>query len=590
MDGNPSLMDGHDDVGRAAAELCRRIPAPLAPLARIAYNYAWSWLPGGTDLFRAVDADRFELCKRNPVRLLQEASWPALDRAAADTELLTRAAEIERRIDDIVAAPAGDHGIDPAHPVGFLCAEFGVHVSLPVYSGGLGALAGDILKEASDLRVPMVAVGLMYQRGFFRQRVDAAGWQHEYWLETDPERLPAALVRGPAGEPLTIEVPLADGGATARIWRVDVGRVPLLLLDTDFGDNDPLQRWITGRLYEGDSDTRLAQYTLLGVGGVRALRALGIEPSLIHLNEGHAALAPLELALGDGANGTPGAGEPGSGQTPPGAPTVAATWPPQSTLEGLVAAARQRTVFTTHTPVPAGNDSYPPAQVTRAFAGFIDGGPVPAEELVALGQTDPDNQGEPFGITQVALRLSRTANGVSRRHGEVAREMWTALWPGRPVAEVPIGHVTNGVHIPTWIGEPMRVLMNRHLGEGWLWRAGEQETWSAVAAIPDEQLWAARNRQRAELVAMVKERSTRDRLERADTHDYVMAARRALRDDVLTIGFARRVATYKRLELLTRDAEFARELLGGERTGAARAGGQGAPARRGRKASHQGAI
>ncbi|HEY2655196.1 MAG TPA: alpha-glucan family phosphorylase [Solirubrobacteraceae bacterium] len=532
-------MDGHDDIGRAAAELSRRIPAPLAPLARIAYNYAWSWLPGGTDLFLAVDADRFELCKRNPVRLLQEASWPALDRAAADTELLARAAEIERRIDDIVAAPAGDHGIDPARPVGFLCAEFGVHVSLPVYSGGLGALAGDILKEASDLRVPMVAVGLMYRRGFFRQRVDAAGWQHEYWLETDPERLPAALVRGPAGQPLTIEVPLSDGSAASRIWRVDVGRVPLFLLDTDFGDNEPLHRWITGRLYEGDSDTRLAQYTLLGVGGVRALRALGFEPSVIHLNEGHAALAPLELALGAGADGT--------------------------SVEALVAAARERTVFTTHTPVPAGNDSYPAAQVTRAFAGFIDGGPVPAEELVALGRSDPDSEGEPFGITQVALRLSRAANGVSRRHGEVAREMWTALWPGRPAAEIPIGYVTNGVHIPTWIGEPLRELLNRHLGEDWLWRAGDHETWSAVAAIPDDQLWAARTQQRAELVAMVKERSTRDRLERADTHDYVMAASRALRDDVLTIGFARRVATYKRLELLTRDTEFARELLGGER-------------------------
>ena len=533
-------MDDHDDITRAAAELSRRIPAPLAPLARIAYNYAWSWLPQGSDLFRAVDPDRFELSKCNPVRLLQEASWPALERAAADAELLERAADIERRIGEILAAPAGDHGIDPARPIGFLCAEFGVHVSLPVYSGGLGALAGDILKEASDLRVPMVAVGLMYQRGFFRQRVDAAGWQHEYWLETDPERLPAALVRGPAGEPLTIEVPLADGSVTARIWRVDVGRVPLFLLDTDFGDNDPLQRWVTGRLYEGDSDTRLAQYTLLGVGGVRALRALGIEPSLIHLNEGHAALAPLELALGagDGDGGTP--------------------------LEALVAAARRRTVFTTHTPVPAGNDSYPAAQVARAFAGFIDGYPVLGEELVALGRTDPENEDEPFGITQVALRLSRAANGVSRRHGEVAREMWTGVWPGRPVDEVPIGHVTNGVHIPTWIGEPMRELLNRHLGEDWLWRAGEPETWSAVAGIPDDQLWAARTRQRAEMLHLVKKRSAHNRLERADPHDYVMAASRALHDDVLTIGFARRVATYKRLELLTRDAEFARALLGGE--------------------------
>jgi glycogen phosphorylase len=533
-------MNGQDDITRAAADLSRRIPAPLAPLARIAYNYAWSWLPGGSDLFRAVDPNRFELCKCNPVRLLEEASWSALERAAADAELLGRAADIERRIGEILAAPAGDHGIDPARPVGFLCAEFGVHVSLPVYSGGLGALAGDILKEASDLRVPMVAVGLMYQRGFFRQRVDAAGWQHEYWLETDPERLPAALVQGPAGESLTIEVPLADGSVKARIWRVDVGRVPLFLLDTDFGDNDPLQRWITGRLYEGDSDTRLAQYTLLGVGGVRALRALGIEPSLIHLNEGHAALAPLELALGDGAgvDGTP--------------------------LEALVAAARQRTVFTTHTPVPAGNDSYPTAQVARAFGGFIDGYPVPGEELVALGRTNRQNQREPFGITQVALRLSRAANGVSRRHGEVAREMWTGLWPGRPVGEVPIGHVTNGVHIPTWIGEPMRELLNRHLGDEWLWRAGEPETWSGVAGIPDDQLWAARTRQRAEMLVLVKKRSAQNRLERADPHDYVMAASRALHDDVLTIGFARRVATYKRLELLTRDAEFARALLGGE--------------------------
>ncbi len=406
MDGNPSLMDGHDDVGRAAAELCRRIPAPLAPLARIAYNYAWSWLPQGSDLFRAVDADRFELCKRNPVRLLQEASWPALDRAAADTELLTRAAEIERRIDDIVAAPPGDHGIDPAHPVGFLCAEFGVHVSLPVYSGGLGALAGDILKEASDLRVPMVAVGLMYQRGFFRQRVDAAGWQHEYWLETDPERLPAALVRGPAGDPLTIEVPLADGSVTARIWRVDVGRVPLLLLDADFGDNDPLQRWVTGRLYEGDSDTRLAQYTLLGVGGVRALRALGIEPGLLHLNEGHAALAPLELALGDEAPaGRPEPANPGLGQTPRGLDCggrVAAhgrpwkgLWPRHGSGQ---CSPRTRPCRPETTPTPSsGHTCVCWLPSTRRL-------PVPAEELWSRSeqQTDPDNQGEPFGITQVA--------------------------------------------------------------------------------------------------------------------------------------------------------------------------------------------
>jgi len=531
---------GQADITRAAEDLSRRIPEPLAPVARIAYNYAWSWLPGGRHLFESVvGTERFEHSKRNPVRALLEASWSALSRAASDGELLSHAAEMERRIEEIVAAPAGDHGIDPAHPVGFLCAEYGVHVSLPVYSGGLGALAGDILKEASDLRVPMVAVGLMYHRGYFRQRLDASGWQHEYWSDSDPDLLPCALVSGEDGEPVTIEVAVADGTASARIWRVDVGRVPLFLLDTNFGDNDPMQRWITSRLYDGDPDTRLAQYTLLGVGGVRALRALGIDPSLIHLNEGHACLAPLELALSGGDG--------------------------DGTLDSLVAAARTRTVFTTHTPVPAGNDSYPADQLTRAFGGFIDNSPVAADELVALGRTHPHEQGEPFGITQAALRLSHAANGVSRLHGEVAREMWTDLWPDRPTAEIPIGHVTNGVHIPTWIGRPMRELLDRYLGEGWLARAGDADTWNGVAEIPAEELWAVRNQQRAELLAFVRQRSARDRLERADRRDYVMAANQALSDEVLTIGFARRVATYKRLELLMRDGDFAMRLLGGER-------------------------
>ena len=533
-------MDGHEDIARAVEDLRRRIPEPLAPVARIAYNYAWSWLPGGRYLFESVvGSDRFEHSKRNPVRALLEASWSTLSRAASDSEVLSHAAEMEHRIDEIVAAPAGDHGIDAAHPVGFLCAEYGVHVSLPVYSGGLGALAGDILKEASDLRVPMVAIGLMYHRGYFRQRLDASGWQHEYWVDSDPELLPCALVSGPDGEPLTIEVPVASGAATVRIWRVDVGRVPLFLLDTNFGDNEPLQRWITSRLYDGDPETRLAQYTLLGVGGVRALRALGVDPSLIHLNEGHACLAPLELAVSSGDG--------------------------DGTVDSLVAAARRRTVFTTHTPVPAGNDSYPAEQVRRAFAGFIDSSPVQADQLIALGRTHSDEAAEPFGITQAALRLSRAANGVSRLHGQVAREMWTDLWPGLPIEEIPIGHVTNGVHIPTWIGRPMRELLGRHLGDDWLSRAGDADTWKPIAEIPDDELWAVRNQQRAELLALIRQRSARDRLERSDSHEYVMAARQALRDDVLTVGFARRVATYKRLELLMRDADFATRLLGGER-------------------------
>ena len=527
--------DGLRDVQRAAEELAERLPGPLAPLARLAFNYRWSWLPGAPEMFRSIDPERFALSLQNPVRLLQEVSPRALREAVGLTE---QALALEARLDsDLRRPPAGP--IDPAHPVAFFCAEYGVHVSLPVYSGGLGALAGDLLKEASDQALAMVAVGLMYRKGYFRQRVDAGGWQHEYWVETDPQRLPAALVTGADGRPLTITVPIYEAPVTARIWRVDVGRIPLFLLDTDTPENDTVQRWITARLYDADPDTRLAQYVLLGVGGVRALRAMGLEPSSLHLNEGHAALAPFEL-------GRPGlaAGEP---------------------LASALASARQRTVFTTHTPVPAGNDSYPVDQIERAIAGYAEELARLPGELIALGRTHPEASDEPFGVTQAALRLSRAANAVSRRHGEVARAMWQPLWPDRAAEDVPISHVTNGVHIPTWIGTPVRELLDRHLGHAWHERAAQSETWGPVERIPDADLWHARNRQRAELVGFVRERSVLDRLARNDLPEYVSAAARAFDPDVLTLGFARRVATYKRLDLLTRDPEWTLALLGGNR-------------------------
>ncbi|HEY6397282.1 MAG TPA: alpha-glucan family phosphorylase, partial [Solirubrobacteraceae bacterium] len=366
---------------------------------------------------------------------------------------------------------------------------------------------------------------------------DAGGWQHEYWVDTDPLRLPAALVTRPDGEALTIDVPVYETDVTAQIWRVDVGRVQLFLLDTDIPANGPLERWITARLYESDAHTRLAQYILLGIGGMRALRALGIEPSVLHLNEGHAALAPLELVGIADHNG--------------------------ESLRAALDGARARTVFTTHTPVPAGNDSYPADQVQRAIRRLASGLSLPGPELLALGRTRSDDQHEPFGVTQAALRMSGAANAVSRRHGEVAREMWSSLWPDLPVEEVPIGYVTNGVHIPTWIGGGMRDLLDAHLGEGWMTRAADPGTWDAIADIPDGELWAARERQRDQLVAFLRERSTADRLMRGDVREYVQAASRAFDPHVLTIGFARRVATYKRLELLTRDPEWTLSLLGG---------------------------
>jgi len=526
---------GTRDLERAAAALATRIPEPLAVFARLAYNYRWAWTPGGAELFAAIDPQRWERVAENPVRLLEEADADRLAAAARDDDLLRRAAELERTVQADLARPPRPGKATPERPIAYFSAEYGVHGSLPIYSGGLGALAGDYLKEVSDRALPLVAVGLLYRGGYFRQRIDRGGWQHEYWVDTDPERLPAALVRGDDGRPLTVSVPIGASDVTAQIWRVDVGRVPLLLLDADRPENDDVGRWITSRLYIGDEDLRLAQYVLLGVGGVRALRALGIDPGIVHLNEGHAAFVTLELARQAGG-----------------------------TLDEGLASARERTVFTTHTPVPAGNDTYSAAQVEGALERIAAALGVNAEAIVRLGRTNLDESAEPFGVTQFALRTSRAANGVSRRHGEVAREMWQALWADRDVDDVPIDYVTNGVHMPTWLGTPMRTLLDRHLGAGWLDRAADPATWAPVADIPAAELWATRRAQRGQLIDYVRRRAVGDRLARDEARDYALAAT-AFDPDVLTLGFARRLATYKRLDLLLQDAERALRLVAGDR-------------------------
>jgi glycogen phosphorylase len=524
---------GVEDLERAADGLAARLPVELAVFARLAYNYRWSWIEGGPELFAAIDAERWAVCGANPVRLLQEASPQSIARAAGDVGLLERAGSVERTIAAELAS-AGGSGLQLT---AFLCAEYAIHASLPVYSGGLGALAGDLVKQASDDDAPLVAVGLMYREGYFRQRLDASGWQHEYWTPSDPPRLPAALVTGADGRPVTVAVPIGGVLVHAQVWRVQAGRVAVFLLDAERPENPAPARWITSRLYVSDPDVRLAQYILLGVGGLRMLAALGIEPATVHLNEGHAAFAALELVRVAQASG-----------------------------RGLAEAldlARARTVFTTHTPVPAGNDTYPVEQVLHAVAGVLGEVGLDREEFARLGRSHPDDHGEPFGVTQLALRTSRRANGVSRRHGEVARAMWQELWPGRPVGEIPIGHVTNGVHIPTWVGPAMRRVFDRRLGEGWLTRAADPRTWDAVTGIPDRELWAARCEQRAELVEYVRRRSPTDRLGRGDTAAYAEAVEQ-LDPQALTIGFARRLATYKRLRLLIEEPANL-DLLGGER-------------------------
>jgi starch phosphorylase len=533
-----SRFDGQRDVARAANSLASRLPESLAGLARLAYNYRWSWQADGDGLFRTIDPRRWHRVGANPVRLLQEASGEALARAAEDRGFVER---VEAAVSALVAELAREPPTEASERPGlraFFCAEFAVHASLPIYSGGLGALAGDFLKQASDDAMSLVGVGLLYRQGYFRQRVDAGGLQHEYWVDSDPERLPAALVTGADGAPVTVVVPIAGEPVSAQIWRVDVGRVPLFLLDSDVPENTRAARWIASRLYVGAPELRLAQYLLLGVGGVRALEAMGLEARRLHLNEGHAAFASIELA---------------------GRELAAA-----GSVEQAIERIRPRLAFTTHTPVPAGNDSYPVEHVAEAAGAFAEEVGIGIETIARLGRSHPREAAGPFGITQLALRTSATANAVSQRHGEVAREMWRGLWPGLSVERVPIVHVTNGVHLPTWLGTPMRALLDRHLPPGWLDRSAQPEVWEAVGRIPAQELWAARSEQRARLVATVRDRSVAERLGRGDSVGYARAAEATFDPEVLTVGFARRLATYKRLQLLVADRDGARELLRGK--------------------------
>jgi glycogen phosphorylase len=523
----------------AARALASRLPEPLRVFARLAYNYRWSWTPGGAEAFAAIDPHRWELCGQNPIRLLEEVSAVSLDGAAANAGLIAKAEAIEDLVAADLARPSSPEWKDPDRPVAFLCAEYAIHRSLPIYAGGLGVLAGDILKEASDRALPLVGVGLLYRQGYLHQQLDPSGWQREHWIETDPERLPATLVTQGDGEPLTVSVTVSRRTVVAQIWRVDVGRVPLYLLDTEVEQNAPVDRWITCRVYVGDWQIRLAQYAVLGVGGIRALRAMGIEPAVVHLNEGHAALAPIELAHPEIEEGVP--------------------------FGEALHRARLRTVFTTHTPVAAGNEAYSGEDfedVLGTYAGELG---VELESLLRVGRTRPEDTGDAFGLTPLGLRMSRSANGVSRVHGQTARTMWRELYPDLEPDDVPITHVTNGVHVPSWMASPIRTLLDRHLGDGWVERASDPDAWDAVDDIPDEELWSVRRQLRASLVDYVRERSVLDRLARGEPVEYAEAATRAFDADVLTVGFARRAASYKRLSLLMHDRDRALRVLLGDR-------------------------
>jgi starch phosphorylase len=534
-----TTFDGQLDIDRGRAQIAEWLPAELKPLADLAFNYRWSWMQGVGSLFREIDLLGWGRSGCNPRHLIERTPPHRLKAMAADPAYVARVQAAADALAAELARPPADLGIAPDRPVAYFCAEFGVHCSLPLYGGGLGVLAGDLLKAASDLRLPMVGTGLLYREGYFNQRVDPSGWQHEYWTETDVDGLPAVRVTRGDGEPITVEFPLRGRPVVVQVWRIDVGRIPLYLLDTDHADNHPIDRWITSRLYVGDRQTRLAQYAVLGIGGARALDAMGIQPAVIHLNEGHAALGGFDRIRQHIAAGM--------------------------SFDDALAAVRTTAVFTTHTPVAAGNEGFAESEIEPVLGEFIDTIGIPREAFFDLGRLVPGRRSEPANLTPLALNTSHAANGVSRRHGEVARHMWQPLWPERTAENVPISHITNGVHTTTWMSSHMQAVLDRHLPADWRERAGDDGVWKHIADIPDVELWQARCAQRRALVAYLRDKTIRDRLGRGEPPEYIEQAAQMFDPDVLTVGFARRVATYKRLYLLTRQPDRSLSLLADEK-------------------------
>src|SRR6201988_1876495 len=512
------------------------IPAPLMPLERLAWNYWWSWAADGASVFRDLDAEIWEECEHNPRQLLSRTSAYRLAQAATDPVYLERVRRIDEAFNSYLSNTHSWHdsnsSITHQTPVAYFCAEYGVHNSLPLYSGGLGILAGDHLKSASDLGLPLISVGLLYRYGYFRQRLRNDGWQEEHYGETHPRELPISLINNVDGSPLLIDLTIRERTVLAQVWRADVGRVQLYLLDTNIPENVETDRWVTGHLYGGDRETRIVQEMLLGIGGVRLLRKLGVTPHVFHLNEGHSAFLTLELAR----------------------EIIQAQG---CSMKEAISQVREKCVFTTHTPVAAGNDEFDAALVTRAFGpSYFKELGLTEEEFLALGRVDPANKTERYGLTPLAIRMCRSTNGVSRKHGEVSRALWQKLWANKKLAEVPISYITNGVHAPTWISPLLRDLFEKHVGQDWEIKLRNQDVWSeAVARIPDEGIWNAHLRLKERLVAFIRQRSLQTRITAGERADYIEAATTMFDPAALTIGFARRVAGYKRWNLLLTDPQ-----------------------------------
>lgn len=520
-------------------EVVPSLPKPLQPLLRIANNLWWSWHPEAVDLFIRLDRELWTESYHNPVKMLGLVSQERLEEASQDAGFLTSLNQAVESLERNLNRTPWLESVgkeSKGYTIAYFCAEFGMTESLQIYSGGLGCLAGDHLKSASELGLPLIAVGLLYRNGYFQQYLNADGWQQEYTPDLDFSNLPVNPVKGKDGEQIRVAVQLPGRDVHVALWKVEVGRIPLYLLDTNLPENSEADRNITSQLYGGDMEMRIKQEIVLGIGGVRALDAIGICPDVCHMNEGHSAFLALErIRRIIEERGV--------------------------TFDEARQVAAASHVFTTHTPVPAGIDRFPADMIQRYFKQFHESLKLDMEGLLALGRENVFDKNEFFSMAVLAIRTSQWANGVSRLHGEVSRQMWNNIWQGVPEDEVPITHVTNGVHARSWLSGDLIFLLDRYMGARWQNNPADHEVWQGVMNVPDEELWRVHERQRRHLITWTRETLAKQLKARGTSPDQIKAACDALDPSALTIGFARRFATYKRGTLLLRDLKRIQNLL-----------------------------
>ena len=506
------------------------VPDRIQQLTDLAYNLWWCWNAEARQLFRRLDRTSWRQTSQNPVLMLQQLSRERFEEAAADPEFLALYDRVLGSFREYLSSKDtwfSRNYPDRAHEqIAYFCAEFAVHTSVPIYSGGLGLLAGDTCKEASDLGLPFVAVGALYPEGYFKQKLAADGSQEVFYERLELKHIPLLPVKDDQGNRLLVSIPLDGRELKVSLWLMQVGRVSIFLMDSDIPENEPWDRDLVARLYGGDTEVRLRQEIVLGIGGVKALRALGYNPTVLHLNEGHAGFAALELIREYRTQGL--------------------------SLEQAVEATRRKLVFTTHTPVKAGHDEFPFYMMEQQFRHFWEKIDVSRESFLGLGSPPG---GQTFSMTILALNAARKVNGVSRKHGEVSREMWHFLYPDRPVEDVPITSITNGVHVPTWLSGGMVQLFNRYVGPHWREQHEDPQIWDKLADIPDEELWRTHLRLKAKLLTFIRNRARNSWMNDGSSSGQLVAAGALLNPEALTIGFARRFATYKRATLILQDVE-----------------------------------